>query len=225
MINLKLRYVICFLLLLIPFRVLATDCDFNDINKYQSLASNINFNYDFEESNNDVTFNIIITNMPEELYIKSEDGKTFSYRTLGSSETTLYGYKSGEYSFKIYTYDEKCNGEVFGTNYITLPYYNKYYKDKVCDDAKDYKLCQKWVNPGMSYKDFVDDVKKHKNDSATTTNSKLEEEAFQDDYSNDFLNKIIVGFLNNYIVILLSIIIICSILMVILSRRGRFDLK
>ena len=47
-----------------PFKVLGADCDFKDVARYQALASNVKFNYEFVESSK--TFNIIITNMPEQ---------------------------------------------------------------------------------------------------------------------------------------------------------------
>lgn len=202
-----------------PFKVWGINCDFQDVARYQALASNIKFNYEFVEDNK--TFNIIITNMPDELYLENtSSGEVFSYRTIGSSETVLYGYNSGSYRFRIVPYDEACYGSTVGNGYVTLPYYNAYYNDSVCNGAESYRLCQKWNKVELSYDEFVKNVESYKKSlkkEEVITKEEVNEE--------DFLNKIIVGFLDNYIIILVSIIIICSVLIVILSRRGKFDLR
>ena len=215
----KLKYVIYLLALLIPFKVLGADCDFKDVARYQALASNVKFNYEFVESSK--TFNIIITNMPDELYFEiTSSGEVFSSRTVGSSETVLYGYTSGSYRFRIVPYDPACYESTVGNGYVNLPYYNSYYNDPVCNGAENYKLCQKWNKVDLSYDDFVKNVEAYKKSLVKEEVTQVEETV-----EDDFLNKIIVGFLDNYVIILISIIVICSVLIVILSRKGKFDLR
>lgn len=209
------------LLLLFPLSVKAANCDYQDMARYQKLASNINFSYDFVEANNSVTFNITVSNMPVDLYIVDTfTGNQFSYQTVGASETILYGYKPGaNYKFNIVPYDEMCFGSVVLRKYINLPAFNAYYLDPVCNGAESFELCQKWVDHDLSYNEFVKQVKKHK---ISSNNNVVEKEVIDE---NDFLNKIIVGFLNNYIIILLSIIMICTVGIVILAKKDKFDLK
>ena len=67
------------LILLVPFSIKAVNCDYQDLSRYQQLASNINFSYDYIETNNSVTFNITVSNMPDELYIiDTSTGNIFS---------------------------------------------------------------------------------------------------------------------------------------------------
>ncbi len=209
------------LLLLIPFNIKAVNCDYSDIARYQALASNINFNYDYVEGDN-ITFNIIVTNLSDDLYIYDRTtGNTFSSRTVGSSETILYGYNPGnDYGFDIIPYDEACYEEIMLTKYVNIPYYNPYYNDQVCNGYENYKLCSKWIKMDLSYDDFVNKVNEYKKKS-----SKPNVKEDDIDYTNDVLNKIIVGFLDNYVIILISIIIICGVGIVILSKKGRFDLR
>ncbi len=210
------------LILLVPFSIKAVNCDYQDLSRYQQLASNINFSYDYIEANNSVTFNITVSNMPNELYIiDTSTGNIFSKATTGLSETVLYGYQAGTtYRFDIIPYDEYCYGKIILKNYVNLPTYNPYYLDSVCNGAESFNLCQKWVDIDLSHDDFVKQVNEYKNNNA---NNQLENNS--EDIQNDFLNKIIVGFLDNYIIILVSIIVACTIGIIILSRKDKFDLK
>ena len=219
----KMRYIIFICLLFIPFKIMGENCDYDDISRYQKLASNIKFNYDYVENNNSVSFNIVITNMPSELYIKDASGNIISYNTVFNTETVLTGYQSGNHKFDIYSYDAACEDMVISSSYVNLPYYNPYYKDPVCNSITDYEYCQKWVEVKLSRDDFVKEVNNYKKKNNISDISV--EDAFKDDYTNDWLNKIITIFLNNYIWILVSLIVVCGTLMIILIRKDRFNLK
>ena len=206
------------LILLVPFSIKAVNCDYQDLSRYQQLASNINFSYDYIEANNSVTFNITVSNMPDELYIiDTSTGNVFSKATTGLSETILYGYQAGtNYRFDIIPYDEYCYGTTL-TKYVNLPAYNSYYLDSVCNGAESFSLCQKWTDVNLSHEEFVKQVNEYKNSNKQIENN-------SEYIQNDFLNKIIVGFLDNYVIILVSIIVVCTIGIIILSKKDKFNL-
>lgn len=217
------RYFLILILLIIPISVKASECDYQDMARYQKLASNINFSYDFVESNNTVSFNITVSNMHNDLYIVDETtGNVFSSATVGSSETVLYNYQPGnDYKFSIIPYDIYCFEEVVMSRYVNLPAYNPYYNDPVCQGNEQYKLCQKWFKMDYSYENFVKNVNNYKEN----LNNEENIEETENMHTDDFLNKIIVGFLDNYVIILVTIIAICTIGISIISKKDKFDLK
>ncbi|MEG0026151.1 MAG: hypothetical protein RR847_02250 [Bacilli bacterium] len=208
------------LLLFFPVTIFATNCDITDMARYKKLASNINFTYDFIEVNNNVTFNITISNMHNDLYI-IEDKKFFSSKNLNKVETTLMGYEAGQtYRFAIIPYDKYCFASNVLIKYITLPSYNKYYSDPLCSDIPDYKLCHKWSAINLSYEEFVQEIKVYKNSEIYQI-----VEPVNKTVQDDTLNKFIVWVLKYYIYILIAIISSCTLGIILLSKKNEFKVK
>ena len=212
----KIKYLLL-LLILIPFTVLADNCDPNDKLRYSKLASNIKFNYDYVEENNNVTFKIIITNLSKELYIIDNKGNKITYQKSNKGEIVLTDYSSGEYNFKIFSLDKTCKNQLISNKTIKLPDYNPYANEKICEGIEEYELCQKWKKNDLDHDQFITKVTKYKNEKNKIEKSEETEE--------DITNNIIVWLINHYFPILLSIIFICSILIVILSKKDKFDLN
>ncbi len=210
------------LLMFIPNMVKA-DCDYNEKSRLQSLASNLNFSYDYKEiadgKFNKVSFDIIINNLQPELYIDDvTNGVTHYYNN--KNEITINNYSAGStIEFEIRARLGNCKNQYLITHYVTLPPYNKYYKDLICNGVTSYKLCDRWSKITLSYDDFVERVTEYKKELRQTHEDPIIED------ENEFIEKII-SFLSKYSIYLFGgIIIVCSSLIFYLSRKDDFDLK
>lgn len=157
----KLFIMLILLIILFPIKANALVCSNQDMVKLKSEAQNITTTYDYKEENNNVTFNITFSNLNTDLYLLETIEKK-SYYYIGN-EMTLTGYKAGEsYKFKVYATNSLCDTDALYTVYVTLPYYNNYYKDELCKGIEDYELCQKWIKNKITYDEFKNKITDYK---------------------------------------------------------------
>ena len=154
------------LLMLMP-NIVSAGCDQNEKSRLQTLASNLNFTYNYTEINQNNTFNelkfsITIANIQSEFYIVDQTNKKIFYYN-NKNEVVINNYNPGStIEFIVYASSDSCRGERIITNYVTLPPYNPFYKDSVCEGVTDYKLCNRWSRVDLSYDEFVEKVKNYK---------------------------------------------------------------
>lgn len=194
------------LLLLIPISIKA-QCTNQDYAKYKELASNIDNYYEYTDK-----FNLTIYNLSNELKVKNISNNN-TYETQDEfGEIVINGIEPGtQVTLGIYPKNEECQYRM-RTIYINLPYLNKYYQDKVCEN-NDNILCSKWVNTNAyTYEQFASQVKKQE------TEEQKEPEEIENERYNflDFLGDF-------YIPILLFIILTGSIGIHFLKKKDSFD--
>lgn len=189
-------------IVLCPMNVKGLMCANSKKVEYQEMAKNIAVNYEYVESDNDVTFSIKISNIPNMFIVyDAVNQKTYNY---SSSELIINNVnKNTSYRFDIYKHDDACSWINFYSHYVNVPPYNYYYKDEVCSDIKDYKLCSKWLNVTVSYDEWKNKVLEYKN-SLNKDNEEEKEEKVQG------LFDIIIAFYANYYMFILPGIILLS---------------
>lgn len=207
----KKIYLLLFLVVLLPTNVKAFKCSNEDSVKYQALAQNINYTYDYVEENNSVYFNITLVNLNSELYIYDVyNNNTYNYT---QSEILLSNYKPGNvYKFKVYPTNNDCK-DILKTIYISIPYYNYYYSDPLCDGLDSYKYCQKWSNVTIDYDKFVSLVTSYK-ESIISDNDIIETKEYK-----TILDYFIEYYLTYYY-IGLPIIILSSLIYIIIKNKN-----
>jgi len=197
------RYIVLLLFILIlPItKIEGYYCSFAESSRLKQIAANVNYSYDYEIVNNKVKFNITLVNLNPDIYFVDSNNKTYRYK---SNEINLKGYDSGKVKFKFYAVDEDCE-DVLREITITLPHYNKFYNDAVCEGVKNYSLCQKWTENNYDYDTFVKKVNLYK--------ESLKEEPVEDvieEENNEYFLDIILDFILEYYYIFLVAIIIFS---------------
>lgn len=156
----KIYFFILIIILVMPISSKAA-CSIEEKAKLKQIVSNVNMSYNYEIKNNSAVFSIKFNNVNSQIYFKDKNGN--SYYGNENGEVILYNYNSGKsYSFDFYG-TQSCMSESVGKLYTTLPTYNPYYKLNVCDDAKEYKLCQKWVSHSLGRNEFIEKVNEYKN--------------------------------------------------------------
>lgn len=207
------------LLMFIP-TIMHAECDFKEKSKLQNLANNLNFTYNYKETDGEfpsVEFSITIANLRPELYIIS-NASLNNYYYNGNSEITINGFEAGKtVSFEIYARNGECKNTYLLTNYVTLPPFNKYYKSYICRDITDYNLCKRWSHVSMSYEKFLCQVSKYKESLIVSEPYPIT--------GPDLIEKIL-EFLSKYSFYLFGgIIVVCSCAIYYLEKKNSFDLK
>lgn len=152
-------FLIIMIIFLFPSKVKGY-CSVENKARLKQLVSNVNISYEYEMVGNNPVFTVKLNNVGPELYFIDKNGNANYGNSNG--EFVLNNYYNGQtYDFKFYGTTD-CSNEEVGRLYVTLPKYNPYYNLSVCDDAKEYKLCQKWVSHSLNRKQFVEEVNKYK---------------------------------------------------------------
>lgn len=151
-----------------PISIKAYECSNADRERLQKLASNVSYILEEVDYENNIYFDVIFTGVSDEIKIYSDD-KNVSYFNLSTeyiSETESVRLSLGKtYIFEIKSKDV-CFFETFRTITVNTPIYNIYYNDPICDNVKDYSLCQKWHdNSSITYDEFVQKVNNYKSNN------------------------------------------------------------
>lgn len=210
-----------FSLLMFMPSIVNAQCSYDEKSKLQTLAGNLNFSYNYVEVDNginsSVNFNITISNLVPELYVVDQTNiRVYNY--TGSDIVIDRNNPGTTTQFIVYGNTENCGGVELIINYVSLPSYNRFYKDEVCSGIADYKLCNRWTRVDMTYSEFTKKVLDYK--------AQLKVEAEPTQIQEVSLVEKIMAFLSKYSFYLFGgITIICSGLIFYLKRKDDFDLN
>lgn len=185
-----MRKLECFLLfmfiLLIPYNANAL-CSSQEKARLKKLVSNINISYDYKIINNDAVFQIKFSNVSPELYFKDANENVYRTYSWEENEIILYDYPDGSSNNFIFYGNTTCGGDKIGNTYVNLPTYNPFYQLSVCDNAKEYKLCQKWVKHSLNRSEFIDKVKEYKATNGIIDDSEINKQISVIDFAVSFI--------------------------------------
>ena len=207
--------IFCFLFLF-PLSVSAASCTKEQISRYEQLASAIQTTFEYKETEEGLTFDILFHNVHEDLYIINYNSLA-SYEYKNSGIITAHSYMPGQiYKFSVLNYNGYCETQIVRSIIVTTPNYNKYYKDPVCDGVNGFELCQKWANIGnISYERFVEGVNDYKE------KNKVNEVAPEEETDQNVVNDIRSFLATYYIYIIICILIIASIIMYLVNKKNK----
>lgn len=219
--------VLAMIMMTLPSKVSAASlCENRVLSDYKSLASNINIHYTYSMKDDKPVFDITISNIYEDIYVvDSSKNKTYKFKDFTSDyELILKGYSDNQtIKLQFYTSTTGCYGQLLSTRYVTLPNYNEYSSDEVCNGAEEYSLCQRWGAMSLSYEEFVSKVNNYK--EGKNKPPIVEEE----ETKKLSLAEIIFKFIGSYYVFLVSgiiiIILIIAAIRNISLRKNQFDFK
>ena len=202
------KIIFCIFVLLFPI-IAKADCTAEEISRLKTLATKISVTYEYEEKSH--TFSITFHNVHKDLKLVNM-WKTYSSKEEMADITINNLFPGYTYSVEIISNYKNCKGKNITTKYYTTPYYNYYYNDPLCEGNETKNVCQKWVDTSsLSYEDFTNSFKQKE-----TEEIQIEEE--KNTYS--ILSDLFVKY---YYVLFGSIIIICMTIIIVKSRKDRFN--
>lgn len=212
----KSMYLIFLISLLIFIPKVKATCSYSRLSDLKKLASNVNVTYTYTINDNKATFDIKFANLTNDIYLYDSlnDKK---YNQVG--EIVLKNYSDGiKYRFFIKSNDNDCKDEVLMTKYVTLPKYNIYYGNSLCEGIEDYALCQRWGSFSVNnYEEYETQIKKYKS-SLVKKESNIENKE-----EETFFDKVTDFLYDYYIFILSGIIIIGLIIIYYLYKKDKFN--
>lgn len=125
---------------------------------YKKIVSNINVSYDYQMFYTKPIFDITFSNV---VNVYMTDDKGYKYYPDSNNQVFLKGRNAGENIRVNFYSNASCIGDQIGSLYAQTPTYNYFYNLAVCENAREYSLCQKWVKHGLSEADFIKNVKNY----------------------------------------------------------------
>lgn len=180
------------------------DCTDSDLEMYKEEASNIKVSYKVDNDATDAfdapiydAYIVTVKNLYENYYIEDgksgvKIGKDYSENDEINGDNTYINYDLISGVNKLKVYHNGCD-TVVRTITLKLPVYNNYYEDPLCNnvDKNKTKVCNKWLEKSITYENFYSEVSKYKIDNT----------------NKDFKSGMLNFFKNNYLTIIISLLI------------------
>lgn len=209
----KFKYILILLFLcLIPNKIEAS-CTSLEKARLKKMVSNINISYDYEIINNDAVFSIKLNNLNREIYFIDSYGKF--YHAYDNNEIVLNNYADGgSYTFNFYG-ESDCANQNVGKLYINTPKYNPYYKLSICDNAKEFELCQRWASHSLTITEFAKQVDDYKKKNGIIDDTEIKKEISIIDFIFSFIRMY-------WIYITITIVLIIIVIKFIRYKKDSF---
>lgn len=205
----KIYLIIIMLCILMP-SIVKAECTDGEKIALSKMVDNIKITPVFYEDTE--KFSILISNVTSSIYFK--DINTQIIYSNSEKEQAIYNVEPGQsYRIRFYSAIPACYGDVITTSYVTLPGYNRYYKDTLCKELEEYKICQKWVNYNYSREQFEKEVNKIEKKVEEKKVEEKKEETVKGFY--DYLGELY----EKYYYIFLTIIIVGGIITINYLRK------
>lgn len=192
--------------ILFPNSIKASICPNSELVNLKSMAQNVSISYDYVEENENTTFKVTFTNIPQNFYIMDLVNKQV-YNYTGSEMTIPNLPQGKKLKYGVYISQSYCDNILLYTHYVTLPYYNPYYNHELCKGISDFNYCNKWINKKFDFNQFTEVVTKYRD----KLNRELEKNKEPEKIS---LFTIFIDFYLKYYYIILPVIIITGILVI-----------
>lgn len=182
MVNRYVKYFLCLLFCLFVCPLIThAACDYQRMAELSKIASNVQFSYSYEVVDGYPQFIANISNITSDIYLEDNYGNIIN----SNNEIQFSVTGSDLLKYNIYSKDNSCYGELLTTKYLSLPIYNYYSEDSLCQKNLNSKYCQKWGSFDITYDDFKYDLTKNANDNVINDNS------------NNFFDKVL-NFVKNW---------------------------
>ena len=204
--------------------IVSAECSNKDVNRLRTIGNNVDVTYDYYYVGDKVKFRVTITNLHKDIYVHNRNDLTELYYGKDSKNPSIIvvdGFNPGKkYEFKVYGNTDNCKDKYIATKYVTLPMYNSYSTDKLCDGIEDFYLCKKWANVSLSYKEFVKRIEEYKNKNEIIIDD--EEEVIKDlKYYIDYIIKLLLKYNTYYIIALILVLV----LIYIIKQNDNFKIE
>jgi len=196
-------------------------CEYSKVSRLKSLVSNVNLSYDYYISDGKAYFNVTINNIVPEIYfIDSKTLKRYDFTNTNDGEITITGYNNQDGIYKFYSNLPECNGIKLGNKFYSFPYYNSYYDTDICRKNSSYTLCKKWKKVTISYQELekkINTYNEQKKENEQPGNPSIV-------YKKTALDYFVEFYVKYYYIMLIGIIVVCVTVMIISTRKNRFDI-
>lgn len=191
------------------------DCTKEEIDNFKEIQDEYKVTYEFDKETKLYVLTLYIPNSSTYDFISDKEELFSKCETIKEKKVNCNNIEPGEYNFGIIGVTSSCNN-VLKRIKVTLPKYNKYAEDKLCEGIEDFVLCQPTYDKSIDYDTFVSRIETYKkNHQGDNKNDEIIEE------KKESPNKIIQYIQENIIqIIIIIIFIVMVIITIILTAKS-----
>lgn len=210
--NKKLLSIIS-LSLLIP-TIIYADCTKEEIDNFKKIEDEYKVTYEFDIDTKLYTLTFY-SPQPDLYDFVGEDETVFSNcEILDDNTAKCSNIKPNTYNFEIVGVSTTCNG-TFKKIKTSLPKYNTYSEDPLCEGIEEFVLCQPTYDKNIDYETFVSRVNSYKkNHQSKPIDNNTKEEVKEENRIIQYIHD------NSFQIIIIVIFIIMVIITIILTAKS-----
>lgn len=201
----KSNYIILILsiFLLLP-RITYAVCDDESLNHFKEIEDEYKVTYEFNESTKKYT--LIFTCSERDTYdYNLYYEKPLECEDIDEHISKCYNVDPGTYKIEIAGRTFNCPG-VLKEFTMTLSKYNVYSEDSLCDDIKEFVLCQPTYDKEIDYESFVSRVNTYKK-------SKIKQQS-KEKKGNKILDNVIFDYIEDNMIQIIAIVVFTVVLII-----------
>ena len=156
-------------------------CTQDEINEFKRIEDDYKVTYDFNKNTKKYTLRFEAP-LPDKYYYEMSASENIVCQGINETTIECDGFLADTYEIVIVGMTEKCN-DTLKTTTLTLPKYNEYSEDPLCEGIEEFVLCNPTYDKEIDYDTFVSRVETYKrtknkneninNDNDTGNNNKL----------------------------------------------------
>ena len=224
--NILKKFIFILLLAFSFANMIKAECDDKTISNLKLQASNIEINYEHIDDLYSEDFDLKIVNLfdvhvmglTSDMYILVEHDSivdTYEYSNVVDGVLKIEKVDGGQ-SLNIVVYSTECN-EKLKTFNITIPYYNSYYDSEQCAKYPNANVCNEFYEYEMTYEKFNKGISDYIN--------KLNDNNEKNNQNNNLFSNIINFIIENFLYIIISLVIIAGTIVAIIVHKKRRELS
>lgn len=177
-------------------------CTQEEINEFKKIEDQYTVKYEFNKTNKkyDIYF---VGSQPEKYFYQIYSDIKINCHRINETTKKCIDFPSDIYDIEIIGLTNTCD-DVLKTIQITLPEYNKYSEDPLCEGIEEFVLCNPTYAKKIDYDTFVSRVKTYKR---TKEKNKQQEMIEKNDNEKNETIEIIQKYIKEHIVSIIIIII------------------
>ena len=209
----KYKYLTTFLIIfLIPIFAYAS-CTDEELKHFEEIRDNYKIEYTVDKTTG--LYKVILYNPEPENYTYVATGTeyTFPCKTTDDSDTVCENILPSGYRINVVGNTATCD-DILKRTYLSLKPYNKYSEDPLCDDIKEFSLCQETYDKEIDYETFVLRVNAYKEskeeENKSKTNKNFDISKIKEYVENNLFQVIVIAVFIILVIVTVTITIITA---------------
>ncbi len=174
--------------LIINTNIIYAECTTEEQEYYKSIEDKYQTTYVFDKESRTYTMTLTYGDISTFSYTIDNDAIEYANTEVLADRIVISNLIPGKYGISVVGVTNSCN-DVFKTDEITLPEYNQFAYDPICEGIEEFVLCSPTYDKEIDYDTFISRVNSYKKNKANQdkTDNNTEEkptikEWFKDNY-------------------------------------------
>lgn len=147
--------------LIVNTNIIYAECTSKDTDYFKSIEDKYQVSYEFNKDTKTYTLNLTYGDISSFIYtIEGPEIENASLEVI-DNKLVIGNLTSGQYTIYVEGANDSCN-DIFKTEKITLPQYNKYAYDSACEGIEEFALCSPTYDKYLDYNTFISRVNSYK---------------------------------------------------------------